>query len=72
MPWWRRAGNAAFAAALLAALGASSCAGASATRTLLRESSPIVRSHQQIREELAARDAASGLILKGGCPVCQW
>jgi hypothetical protein len=58
-------------AALAAALALPSCAG-SATAAFLRESDPLVRLHERIRDELAARDAARGLAPQGGCPVCRW
>ncbi|MBI2388556.1 MAG: hypothetical protein HYV09_02970 [Deltaproteobacteria bacterium] len=58
---------------MLIALASAGCAGASTSRTILRESDPIVRAHEDIRWELAERDGAGGALTpKGGCPVCQW
>lgn len=57
--------------AVSAAIGG--CATSSATRTLLRESEPVVGKHEQIRRELVDRaQTGGGLAPKGGCPVCQW
>ena len=70
--WSLRRASLARLAALALLAAASGCAGVSASRTLLRESDPVVRRYEETRARLRARDAAEGLAARGGCPVCQW
>ncbi|MBI2892985.1 MAG: hypothetical protein HYY06_05500 [Deltaproteobacteria bacterium] len=66
--WW----SSLVRALALALVCTGGCAGMSATRTLLSESSPNVRRCEEIQSELDAEDEAGALGVKGGCPVCQW